>query len=90
MDIASVSPAAGLAATGSAIQKAQERFSDAAEAVVADTLEDGSGAVDGTALVQDAVSMQSESLMNQVLFSVFARQADQQKSLVDMINPTSR
>lgn len=87
MDIASVSPSAGIAATGSAIAKAQERFADTAEALVASTLDEGAG---GGELVENAVSLQTESVLNQILFSVFARQAEQQKSLTDMINPTGR
>lgn len=87
MDIASVSPSAGIAATGSAIVKAQERFSDTAESLVASTLDEGGG---GSELVENAVSLQTESVLNQILFSVFARQAEQQKSLTNMINPTGR
>lgn len=87
MDIASVGPSAGIAATGSAIVKAQERFSDTAEALVASTLDEGAG---GSELVENAVSLQTESVLNQILFSVFARQAEQQKSLTNMINPTGR
>jgi hypothetical protein len=38
--------------------------------------------------IQDIASLNSESLLNQMLFGVFSRQADQQKTLMDLVRPT--
>jgi hypothetical protein len=35
-------------------------------------------------LVEEVVDVKSESLVNQMLYSVFARQADQQKQAADL------
>ena len=85
MNISSVSGGSavggGLAATGSSIAKAQERFDRAAERVAKGTLDDGGSAP----LVEDVVDVKSQSLVNQLLYSVFARQADQQKQAADLL-----
>ncbi len=91
----------GLVNTASAIAKAQNRFDKTAEALVDDSLAlDGSstsdtdalGAAapdgsDDSSLISDTVSLQSESLMNQILYGVFTKQADQQQSLLDILKP---
>jgi hypothetical protein len=85
MNISSVSggtgAGSGLAATGNSIAKAQERMDRAAERVANGTLDDGGSAP----LVEAVVDVKSESLVNQMLYSVFARQADQQKQAADLL-----
>jgi hypothetical protein len=84
MNISSVSGGVavggGLAATGSSIAQTQARFDRAAERVANGTLDDGGSAP----LVEEVVDVKSESLVNQMLYSVFARQADQQKQAADL------
>ena len=85
MNISSVSGGTavggGLAATSSSIAKAQERFDRAAERAANGTLDDGGSAP----LVEDLADVKTESLVNQMLYSVFARQADQQKQAADLL-----
>jgi hypothetical protein len=89
MDIAgisSISSGSGLQATSTAINKAQDQFNDTATKLVNDTV---SGDV-GSPEVSDAAALQTESLQNQLLYSVFNRQAEQQKATMDMLGAGTR
>ncbi len=89
MDItgmSSISSGSGLQATGAAISKAQGQFADTATKLVDESV---SGDV-GSPAVTDAVALQTESLQNQLLYGIFNRQAEQQKSMLDMLGAGTR
>ena len=84
--ISSISSGSGLQATGAAISNAQERFADTATKLVNETV---SGDV-GSPEVTDAVALQTEKLQNQLLYGIFNRQAEQHKSMLDLLGAGTR
>ena len=86
MDIGSIRPTGGIQATATEIQKAQRRFDAAAQDVVSAAQELSSGEpTSGGDLTSSLVDMHAESSVNQVLYGVFKRQAEQQQTLMDVI-----
>lgn len=87
MDIARVS--AGLTATADAIRRQQVRFDERAEKTVADSLAlaDPDSAGDAGALTADVVGMQTDSIVNSILYGIFRAQAEQQREAADLVKP---
>ena len=83
MDISAVGSSGGLQAASAAIGASQARFEQAVENVVGDTLAGELGAP----LVEDAVALKTEAVVNEIMFKVFAKQVEQQKSLINIISP---
>ncbi|GDY11418.1 hypothetical protein LBMAG53_02950 [Planctomycetota bacterium] len=93
----------GISSTAAAIQRNQARFDTRAEQVVADAeaLSSGPAPAAATAasadpasgtgdLTSDVVGLHSDSMVNSVLYSVFKKQLEQQRSLIDLIDPSPK
>lgn len=88
MGVASVT-GSGLFNTAQAIRAGQTRYDDAAAQVVADTMSATSDAPSSSdSLPADFVGMQVDSIMNNVLYSLFRRQSQQQQDLLKIISPS--
>lgn len=90
MDIRAIAP--GLAGTGAAISRQLAQSDERAVRTVADTLAaaDPDPAVAGEAagrLPGDLVGLQSNRIVNAILFNVFRAQAEQQREAADLIRP---
>jgi hypothetical protein len=79
--------AAGLAATGQAIRRGQEAFDARADRIVAETaaLADPESAADSAALTGEVVGLQTDRVVNSILFAVFRAQAEQQREAADLV-----
>lgn len=86
MELPSV--AMGLSGTGSAISRQLARFDQRAEQTVADSLAAADPAAgDSGQLAGDLVGMQTDRIVNSILFSVFRAQAEQQREAADLVRP---
>ena len=81
--------ALGLSATGNAIQRQLARFDDRAEQTVADSLAaaDPATAADSAQLTGDIVALNTDNVVNSILFSVFRAQAEQSREAADLLKP---
>jgi hypothetical protein len=83
----SVSGGNSLARTAAAISTAQNRFDEAASQVVADTMTDSAADPSTSDLPGDLVAMNTESITNSILYTLFRRQSDQQQDMLQAIAP---
>lgn len=84
-----VSGSAGLQATGQAIRRGQQAFDERAERIVAETaaMSDPATAGDSAALTGEVVGLQTDRVVNSILFAVFRAQAEQQREAADLVRP---
>ncbi len=92
----------GIPSTAAAIQRNQARFDTRAEQVVADAAALSAGPTADAAasndpatggsgdLTSDVVGLNSDSMVNSVLYSVFKKQLEQQQSLIELIDPSPK